>query len=55
MIHAALGNKDRTFEELNRAAETVAHRVAELLAYPEIRLLGGDPRLASLRKTVRLP
>ena len=55
LIHAALGNKDRTFEELNRAAETVPHRVAELLVYPEMRLLRGDPRLAALRKTLRLP
>ena len=55
LIHAALGNKDRTFEELNQAAETVPHRVAELLAYPEMRLLRGDPRLAALRTTLRLP
>ena len=55
LIHAALGNKDRTFEELNRAAETIPHRVAELLVYPEMRLLRGDPRLPALRKTLRLP
>ena len=55
LIHAALGNKDRTFEELNRAAQTVPRRVAELLAYPEVRLLRGDPRLPALRKTLRLP
>jgi eukaryotic-like serine/threonine-protein kinase len=55
LIHAALGNKDRTFQELNRAAVTVPHRVAELLAYPEMRLLRGDPRLAALRKMLRLP
>jgi eukaryotic-like serine/threonine-protein kinase len=54
LIHAALGNKDRTFEELNRAAQTVPHRVAELLAYPEMRLLRGDPRRAALRKILRL-
>jgi serine/threonine-protein kinase len=54
LIHAALGNRDRTFEELNRAAETVPHRVAELLAYPEMRLLRGDPRLATLRTRLRL-
>lgn len=50
LIHAALGNIDRTFEDLSRAAETVPHRVAELLTYPEMRLLRGDPRLAALRK-----
>jgi serine/threonine-protein kinase len=55
LIHAALGNKDRAFDALNRAAATVPHRVAELLAYPEMRLLRGDPRLAALRTTLRLP
>ena len=55
LIHAALGNKDLTFDALSRAAETVPHRVAELLAYPEMRLLRGDPRLAALRKMLRLP
>lgn len=55
LINAALGNKDRTFEELNRAARTVPHRVAEALAYPEMRLLRGDPRRAALRKMLRLP
>jgi hypothetical protein len=55
LIHAALGNKDQTFEELNNAAEIVPHRVVPLLSYPEMRLLRGDPRLAALRKKLRLP
>jgi hypothetical protein len=55
LIHAALGNKDRTFEELERAAQVVPHRVVPLLVYPEMRLLRGDPRLAALRKKLRLP
>jgi tetratricopeptide (TPR) repeat protein len=55
LIHAALGNRDRTFEELDRAAGIVPHRVVPLLAYPEMRLLRGDPRLAALRKKLRLP
>jgi tetratricopeptide (TPR) repeat protein len=55
VIHAALGNKDRTFEELYRAAEIVPHRVVPLLSYPEMELLRGDPRLAALRKKLRLP
>ena len=54
LIHAALGNKDRTFEELDRAAELVPHRVAALIRYPEMRLLRGDPRLAALRKKLHL-
>jgi serine/threonine-protein kinase len=55
LIHAALGNKDRTFEELDRAAQVVPHRVVPLLVYPEMRLLRGDPRLAVLRQKLRLP
>jgi hypothetical protein len=38
-VHAALGNKDRTFKELYRAAEIVPDRVVPLLSYPEMRLL----------------
>jgi serine/threonine-protein kinase len=55
LIHAALGNKDRTFEALNRAADIVPHRVVPLLSYPEMRLLRGDPRLAALRQRLQLP
>jgi hypothetical protein len=55
LIHAALGNKDRTFEELDRAASIVPHRVVPLLSYPEMRLLRGDPRLAVLREKLGLP
>jgi TolB-like protein len=55
LIHAALGNKDRTFEELAKAAEIVPHRVVPLLVYPEMRLLRGDPRLAALRRKLHLP
>jgi hypothetical protein len=55
LIHAALGNKDRTFEELDRAAQVIPHRVVPLLVYPEMRLLRGDSRLAALRKKLRLP
>ena len=55
LIHSALGNTDRTFVALNRAAEIVPHRVVPLLSYPEMRLLRGDARLAALRKKLRLP
>ena len=55
LLHSALGNRDRTFEALNRAAEIVPHRVVPLLSYPEMRWLRGDARLAALRKTLRLP
>jgi TolB-like protein/Tfp pilus assembly protein PilF/predicted Ser/Thr protein kinase len=55
LFHAALGNRDQTFEELDRAADIVPHRVVPLLVYPEMRLLRGDPRLEALRKKLRLP
>jgi tetratricopeptide (TPR) repeat protein len=55
LIHAALGNKDRTFTELERAAAIVPHRVVPLLSYPEMRLLRGDARLVALRQRLRLP
>lgn len=54
LIHAALGDKDKTFEALERAAETVPHRIVLLLTYPEMHLLRGDPRLAALRKKLDL-
>ena len=53
-IFAALGDKDRTFEALNRAVEEVPHRVAFTLACPEMALLEGDPRLDALRKRLNL-
>jgi eukaryotic-like serine/threonine-protein kinase len=55
LIYAALGDKDRTFEALNRAVELVPHRTAFTLACPEMALLRGDPRLDALRKTLNLP
>jgi TolB-like protein/Tfp pilus assembly protein PilF/predicted Ser/Thr protein kinase len=55
LFHAALGNRDQTFEELDRAARIVPHRVVPLLVYPEMRLLRGDPRLEELRKKLGLP
>jgi TolB-like protein/tetratricopeptide (TPR) repeat protein len=55
VIHAALGDKDRTFDALDRAVVTVPHRVALILAYPEMALLRGDPRLTVLRRRLNLP
>jgi adenylate cyclase len=55
LIYAALGDKDRTFEALKRAAQILPHRTALLLLYPEMALLRGDPRLDALRKKLNLP
>ena len=54
IIYAALGDKDRTFEALNRAAELAPHRTTFTLACPEMALLRGDPRLDGLRKKLNL-
>ena len=55
-MYAALGDKDRAFEALKRAAHVEPQRLPILLAYPEIAVpLRGDPRLMSLRQQFRLP
>ena len=54
-IHAALGNKDRVFEELERMSTREPQRLPGLVVTPEMALLHGDPRLADLRKKLRLP
>ncbi|HJR61876.1 MAG TPA: protein kinase [Vicinamibacterales bacterium] len=52
--YAALGDKERTFEALSRAAAVEPLRTAAVLAYPEMSLLRGDPRLDQLRKRFSL-
>lgn len=55
MIHTALGDKDRAFDALERAAVTEPHRVGMVLAFPETAGLRGDPRLTAFRKKFGLP
>jgi TolB-like protein len=55
LIFAGLGDKDRTLEALDRMIDLGALRVGKTLAYPELALLRGDPRLKALRKKVGLP
>ena len=55
IIFAALGDKDRTFEALNRAVDVLPQRTALLLVLPEMAFLQGDPRLAAIRKKLNLP
>jgi tetratricopeptide (TPR) repeat protein len=55
IIFAGLGDKDRTFEVLDRAAVLGPFRIGRELASPEYALLRGDPRLKALRKKVGLP
>ncbi len=54
-IYAALDDKDGTFDALARLAESEPHRVVDLLSYPELAGLAGDPRLTEVRKKFNLP
>ncbi len=55
LTFAGLGDKDRTFEALDRMTATGPVRLGRDLTYPEFNLLRGDPRLKALRKKVGLP
>jgi tetratricopeptide (TPR) repeat protein len=55
LILAGLGDKDRTFEALHRAAPAGPYRLGWVLTWPEMSLLRGDPRVKALRKKVGLP
>ena len=52
---ACLGDKDRTFEALDRAAAAGPVRMGRMLTRQGYSLLRGDPRLKALRKKVGLP
>ena len=55
-IFAALGDKDRTFEALDRAVPLGPVRMGrDVLISPGFALLRGDPRLKALRRKVGLP
>lgn len=57
VLYTALGNKDRAFDALNRAAaaDSRPHRVVLLLVYPEMASLRDDPRYRALRTKLNLP
>ena len=55
VIFAALGDNDRAFEALDRAAVMVPHRVGLLLRDPEMATLRGDPRFDAVRTKLGLP
>ena len=54
-IYAALGDKDRVFEALERLAAVQQHEVGKILSSPEMAALGGDSRLTAFRKRFGLP
>jgi TolB-like protein/Flp pilus assembly protein TadD len=55
LVFAGLGDKDRTFEALDRMTALGAQRVGVFLNYPELAFLRDDPRVKALRKKVGLP
>ena len=55
VIYAALGDLDRAFEALDRAAAAEPQRIPIALTYPEMAALRGDPRLAAFRQRFGLP
>jgi tetratricopeptide (TPR) repeat protein/tRNA A-37 threonylcarbamoyl transferase component Bud32 len=55
VIYAALGDNDRAFEALDRAAVWVPQRVGLLLRDPEMAALRSDPRFDAVRKKLGLP
>jgi hypothetical protein len=55
IIYAALGDKDRTFDALERMAVVQPHHVGDILINPEMVALRGDPRLTALRMRFGLP
>jgi len=54
IIYAALGDRDRAFEALDRTAEREPQRVPLLLTWPEIAPLRDDPRFTAMKKRFRL-
>lgn len=55
LIFAGLGDKDRTFEALDRMTVQGPVRIGRALALPELALIRGDSRVNALRKKVGLP
>jgi eukaryotic-like serine/threonine-protein kinase len=55
IIYAALGDKDRAFEALERMRVSEPQRLPIVLVQPEMKGLRGDPRFAALRKKLKLP
>ena len=55
LIFAGLGDKERTFEALDRMSSLGPQRTGIYLNLPELALLKDDPRLKAFRKKVGLP
>jgi hypothetical protein len=55
IIHAALGDNDRSFEALERMRVSEPQRLPIVLVQPEMAPMHGDPRFEALRKKLKLP
>jgi TolB-like protein/Flp pilus assembly protein TadD len=55
LIFAGLGDKERTFEALDRMTALGPVRLGRNLNFPEFDLIRGDPRVKALRKKAGLP
>ena len=55
LIYAGLGDKDQTFEALDRTADLRPDRAAAILPTPEMTFLVGDSRYEALKKKLKLP
>jgi tetratricopeptide (TPR) repeat protein len=55
LIYAGLGDKDRTFDALNRMDRDKNPLLESYTSFPEFAEIRGDPRLAELRRKLGLP
>ena len=55
LIYGGLGDKERAFEALERAAELNAWRAATWMIRPEVAILRDDPRYLEMRRRLGLP
>ena len=54
-IHAALGDRDRALEALERMLASEPQRLATAMMQPELAMLRDDPRWVELRRKLRVP
>ena len=54
LVYAGIGDKERTFEALDRAVDLVPARTALLLVEPQLEFLRNDPRFDQLRRRLNL-
>ena len=55
LIYGGLGDRDRAFEALERTAAVNWWRAATWMVRPEMAILRDDPRVADLRRKLKLP